>query len=183
MGVDMLVRNCSPTLAGLKAGNIFSCAYENETAMRESMRLWNTKLVKKGLRVIPLRWQDGRALIYVYRVSRLDCDLRKEDAQCLLRERGYACDSPERCIVKLIERLRESSEFPHEIGLFLGYPPEDVKGFIQNEAGGCKLCGYWKVYGDVEAAAELFRQYRTCTEAYKEQLSKGTNIERLVIAG
>ena len=183
MSAEMIVRNCSPTLAGMKAGNIFSCAFANEQAMKESIRAWNRVLVKKGLRVLSLRYKDGRALIYIYRVSRLVRDLSREEVMEILRENGYDCRSAERCIVQLIQRLRQDEDFPHEIGLFLGYPPEDVKGFIQNEAGGCKLCGYWKVYGDVEAATELFRQYRTCTEAYKEQLSKGTNIERLVIAG
>ena len=38
-----------------------------------------------------------------------------------------------RCIVKLIGRLQENEGFPHEIGLFLGYPPEDVLGFIENK--------------------------------------------------
>ena len=28
----------------------------------------------------------------------------------------------------------ESGEFPHEVGLFLSYPPEDVKGFIDHRA-------------------------------------------------
>ena len=29
---------------------------------------------------------------------------------------------------------RKIDEFPHDIGLFLGYPPEDVLGFITNKA-------------------------------------------------
>ena len=35
---------------------------------------------------------------------------------------------------RLIKRLNEDAEFPHEIGLFPGYPPEDVRGFIENRA-------------------------------------------------
>lgn len=183
MSADVIVRNCSPTLAGIKAGSIFTCAFAHERAMRASVRRWNRLLVKKGLRIIPLRYRDGRALIYIYRVSRLDQDLRKEEAARLLRERGYACDTPEHCISHLIRRLRDGEEFPHEIGLFLGYPPEDVQGFIKNGAAGSKLTGYWKVYGDVDAAKRLFAQYKRCTRLYTAQLAKGTDIERLVIAG
>ena len=32
----------------------------------------------------------------------------------------------------------ESGEFPHEVGLFLSYPPEDVKGFIDHRANNFK---------------------------------------------
>ena len=51
---------------------------------------------------------------------------------------------PEQCLARLIERLKDADEFPHEIGLFLGYPPEDVEGFIQ-EPNGQKYTGIWKV--------------------------------------
>ena len=46
----------------------------------------------------------------------------------------------------------ESGEFPHEVGLFLSYPPEDVKGFIDHRANDFKCAGLWKVYGDEEKA-------------------------------
>ena len=42
----------------------------------------------------------------------------------------------------------ESGEFPHEVGLFLSYPPEDVKGFIAHRANDFKCAGLWKVYGN-----------------------------------
>ena len=48
----------------------------------------------------------------------------------------------------LIRRLQDEAEFPHEIGLFLSYPPEDVQGFIDHHARDFKLSGLWKVYGD-----------------------------------
>lgn len=52
--------------------------------------------------------------------------------------------------------------FPHEIGLFLGYPPEDVEGFRLHRGRDYKLCGCWKVYSDVEGARQCFRRYARC---------------------
>ena len=49
-------------------------------------------------------------------------------------------------------RLRRESDFPYEVGLFLGYPPRDVEGFIREKARRAKCTGAWKVYGDEEAA-------------------------------
>jgi len=134
MSEDIIVRHCSPTLAGMKTGNLFSCLFADEDEMRDSVRHWNQILVGKGLRVLPLKFKDNRALVYVYRVSSLSRDL-KDDAACrLLKEKGYETEAPERCIVQLIRKLEGCGGFPHEIGLFLGYPPEDVCGFIENRA-------------------------------------------------
>ena len=60
----------------------------------------------------------------------------------------------------MVEKLRKDSEFPHEIGLFLGYPAEDVKGFIENKAASSKCSGCWKVYGDEQTAMNLFEEYK-----------------------
>ena len=71
MSEDIIVRYCAPTLAGIKTGNMFSCPFVDEDEMRDSVRRWNRVLVKKGVRVLPLKFKDNRALVYVYRVSRL----------------------------------------------------------------------------------------------------------------
>lgn len=58
----------------------------------------------------------------------------------------------------IVRKLRRSEDFPHEIGLFLGYPLEDVAGFMELGPCSCKCTGCWKVYGNVEAAKKKFAQ-------------------------
>ncbi len=183
MSEELLIRHCSPTLAGIKTGNLFACRFPDKAEMRECVRCWNNLLTKKGLRVLPLRFRNGRALIYLYRPARLSDDLRHGTAERILKERGYCTDTSEKCVVQLIRRLCEYEEFPHEIGLFLGYPPEDVCGFIENKAGGCKCAGCWKVYGDADAARKTFAKYKKCSGVYAALYAKGTSIERLTVAG
>lgn len=183
MPEEMLVQHCSPTLAGIKTGNMFVCQYPNADSMRDAVRLWNNTLSAKGIRVLPLRYNNGKALIYIYRPSRLKTDLLDEAACNILHSCGYAVETPERCIVQLIRRLAEHKEFPHEIGLFLGYPPEDVCGFIENKAQGYKCIGYWKVYGDAERAEKTFARFKKCTCVYCAQYAKGKSVERLTVAG
>ena len=76
----------------------------------------------------------------------------------------------------------ESGEFPREVGLFLSYPPEDVKGFIDHRASGFKCAGLWKVYGDEEKARSLFAQYKKCTEIYCALWQSGSKLEQLAVA-
>jgi hypothetical protein len=160
---------------------MFSSAYESREEMREAICKWNRKLRSKGIRILPLRYKDGVALIYFYRPSMLSKDMKNKDACRMLSELGYDLSSCERRIAQLIERLSEDSEFPHEIGLFLGYPPEDVSGFIENRACGCKCVGCWKVYGDREKAEKTFLRYKKCTRIYRDQWINGKSIKRLTV--
>ncbi len=183
MSEEMIINHCSPTLAGIKTGALFNCAYPSERELRSSVRAWNKTLSPKGLRVLPLRYNGRTALIYIYRPAMLSADLKDELARRLLAKCGYVSETPEGCIVQLLRRFAECDEFPHEIGLFLGYPPEDVCGFIANKAGGYKCVGYWKVYGDEEKAKKAFAKFEKCTRCYCRQHAKGKSIERLAVAG
>lgn len=87
MSEELLVKHCSPTLAGIKTGNLFACSFPDGYEMKECIRCWNKQLTKKGLRVLPVRFQNGRALIYVYRPSKLAVDLQDSLAEQLLHER------------------------------------------------------------------------------------------------
>lgn len=183
MSEEMIINHCSPTLAGIKTGALFNCAYPSERELRSAVRAWNKTLSPKGLRVLPLRYNGRTALIYIYRPAMLSIDLKDELARRLLAKCGYVSETPEGCIVQLMRRFAECEEFPHEIGLFLGYPPEDVCGFIANKACGYKCVGYWKVYGDEEKAKKAFAKFEKCTRCYCRQHAKGTGIERLAVAG
>ncbi len=132
MSEEAMVRNCAPTLAGIKTGNLFSYRYDSIDEMLDSVRFWNVRLREKGIRILPLRYRKSHALIYLYRPAHLADDLHNEEAKAILRLCGYKPDTAEKCIAKLMQRLQETDDFPHEIGLFLGYPPEDVKGFMKN---------------------------------------------------
>lgn len=178
-----LVRFCAPTLAGLKTGSVFSAAYESEEELRDALRQLNRRLRDKGLRLLLLRLsqQKKRALIYLCRPHKLKRDLRDAAAESILCDCGYCCGDCGRCIARLGQRLRAGEEFPHEIGLFLGYPPEDVRGFMDDREPTC--VGEWKAYGDAQAARQTFSRNKKCTRIYCEQWARGKSLERLAVAG
>lgn len=182
MSEQMIIEQCSPTLAGLKTANLFPCRYDSKDTLWNEIRIFNRMLSHKGVRLLPIRAKDNFALIYLYRPERLKSDISNELSSEILQMQGYSSTDMNSCIVELIRRFRDYSEFPHEIGLFLGYPPEDVKGFIEHRGNDCKCIGCWKVYGDEEHARKCFADYKKCTRIYKEQYEKGKTIERLTVA-
>lgn len=186
MSDEMLVQNGSPTLAGIKTGNLFTCPYTDRRQTMRELRMLNRKLVPKGVRILPMRYSAERVLVYLYRPSRLEKDLAGKEAVELLEKAGYRHENADQCVIELIHRINDlESEFPHEIGLFLSYPPEDVRGFIahsENRSVDCKLVGAWRVYGDVQKARKTFEAYRKCTESYCRQWSSGVPLTKLVVA-
>ena len=179
MSEELIVRHCAPTLANLKTGSLFVFPITDRASFFSSLRSLNELLVPKGLRALPLRIREYSALVYLYRPSRLKKDLEDPAAIKILQDHGYSCYG--KCLPKLIERIRASEEFPHEIGLFLGYPPEDVQGFLDHRP--CKCSGCWKVYGDENKAKKTFDLYKKCERVYCQQLARGIDIKRLTVAG
>ena len=181
MSSETFIRHCSPTLAGLKTGSLFGERFENDDKMRENIRFWNKIFTGKGLRVIPIKNRTGRTLIYIFRISELEHSLEGSVATEILSERGYPKENTNSKVAYLSRRIRESEDFPHEIGLFLGYPAEDVKGFIEEGSENCKYCGCWKVYKNVDKAIKTFSKYKKCTDIYSRLYSEGSSIEKLTV--
>ena len=92
------------------------------------------------------------------------------------RSLNAACQPLDVLLRNLKRRIAMSKDFPHEIGLFLGYPIEDVVGFIRYAGKGCKLSGLWKVYGDAEAASRLFDRLSRVCHAVTRRVDKGETL-------
>ena len=131
MSEEILIRQGAPTLAGIKTGSLFPCPCEDREDLLADIRRLNRRLSPKGLCLLPIRFLAGRALLYLYRPAELRRDLRDARVSELLRQAGYEDESCARCVARLACRFRESGEFPHEVGLFLSYPPEDVQGLYR----------------------------------------------------
>ncbi len=181
MPEQLLVEHCAPTFAGIKVGNLFSMSIDEETDVREELREINKLLRKKGLRAIPVRITENKAFIFLYRPNDLSRALRDPEAQEILREQGYHDGDTSALLAQLVYKIRKNANFPHEIGLFLGYPPVDVRGFMNSPTNGVKCAGYWKVYGDEEKALKTFNKYKKCTEVYCRLLACGRPLSKMIV--
>ena len=177
-----IARYCAPTLAGIKTGSMFSAEYTDQKTLARELFELNTLLTRHGLRILLLRCMKKRALIYLYRPDALEQDLLDPEAAAILREHGYKESDPRLCLGKLIRQFRQSEGFPHEVGLFLGYPPADVRSFIRNPHSGYQCVGCWKVYGDREEAERTFDRYRKCTKVLCREAARGKSLEQLITA-
>lgn len=178
---EFIIRYCSPTLAGVKTANLFSFP-TGEHDPEKFLIIWNRELMDKGIQLRVLRKSEKKALIYVYREKRLKEVLGNEKARMILRRYGYHCCNTEECIRHLSFRCENSVCFPHEIGLFLGYPTHDVEGFIENGGKNCRMCGCWKVYCEEETARKTFALYEKCRRIYGRLFLQGKSVGQLTVS-
>lgn len=177
---ESFVQYSCATLAGLKCGSLFYQRTSVDFSERFS-RLCNT-LNAKGVGVCVLKREEGRVLLYVYRKNQLARVLAQGDVRLLLQGMGYTSLTLSEAVQTLARRIEaEGREFPHEIGIFLGYPPEDVSSFIKEQGKNALECGPWKVYHNRTEALCQFRKLRHCREVYVKQFRAGKSIDKLTV--
>ena len=177
---EAIIEHGSPTLAGIKTGSLFrvACPFQD---IADEVRGLNGMLRKYGLRIIPVRKRKKTTLMYLYRPSRLKADLSCPEAKEILMEKGYSYTETQRCIAQLSRHLKEDAAFPHEVGLFLGYPPSDVKCFMESPFEGVRCIGCWKAYSNEDAARATFEKYKKCTTFYRKEIGRGKPLEALIV--
>ena len=161
---------------------LFNLSFSTREELDQKVLMANQMLNDKGLYCEVLRLRQTSALIYVYRHQQLEMDLSRLESQQLLLKVGYSSVVLRPCLELLKERLCYQETFPHEIGLFLGYPVEDVVGFIRHQGKNSKHTGYWKVYGDVVESIKLFTKFKKCKHIYKQRFGSGVSIQQLIVA-
>lgn len=200
-----IVRHCTPTLAALKPANLFTCRDESAPRIRgngkrlvdpneyerrfaQALRECRDKLAPCGVRIEVLARRTSGVLIYVYRPALLKSNITQEPVRSYLAEQGYDTSSLSTCIERLHRRicgtdvqsqLTGECSFPHEIGLFLGYPYEDVIGFIENKGENFLCNGCWKAYAKERDAQACFCCYKNCTTVYECLFDEGVSLEHL----
>ena len=117
-----------------------------EKAMRKASGLYMTELKNK----------HNSSLFLIYDRYELESVIKNERSISILSELGYKVDGDTDELIEHLSYRLSNSDFPHEVGLFLGYPPGDVKAYIENEGKNYACCRYWKVYEDVGKAKEIW---------------------------
>ncbi len=162
-------------------GSLFSYFHTDETYVETQIAQYNSLLESKGLKMLLLQKKHDRFLVMVYRPTMIAQYIQRRDVKQFLLELGYPSCVSQEALSHLMVRLNNEKDFPHEVGIFLGYPFDDVCSFIRNK--GCNgLCdGCWKVYSDVASAQKRFKQFKKCTAIYQKHYAKGKKLQDLAV--
>lgn len=178
----VFVEQCAPTLAGIKPANMFIYESENERFVYDKVAYLARLLSQYGIAACVLKKCGYSNLVYVYRKAWLNSIITAPMISSFLQTLGYDTVSSSIALLQLSDRLCLKKEFPHEIGIFLGYPLFDVLSFIEQHGRNCAFCGYWKAYFNPVGARKRTEQYKKCISIYKRMFENGTPVMRLIVA-
>lgn len=122
---------------------------------------------------------ETHQLVLIYHSQLLQAALIRPAAKEILSACGYPlaeglASMPRHLQMRMQKRTR--GDFPHEVGLFLGYPSADVEGFILHQGRDYKFCGEWKVYGSIKTAQKLFAEYNNCRNSLLTYIEQGGSL-------
>jgi hypothetical protein len=156
----IIINHCGPVLMGIKPSALFVLRSENACACLRG-------LLPAYLHLMILRRSETGLLVFVFAKEKLEKAISNKTIKTALSGMGYPSGASIFVFLDYLKKQFESRRFPHEIGFFLGYPADDVLGFVKHKGENYKLCGYWKVYGNVERAKRCFRRYDKCRECLR----------------
>lgn len=168
---------CAPLISGLKVSNLLIISAEDEALVRVILR-------RSGISFFRLLRTGEKVTFLLFRKNPLEAYLKQQKVETMLAEAGYAELSLGNILSTFQKRyahyMSAGGRFPHEMGLLLGYPAEDVKGFVENEGKNFLYSGYWKVYADVEEKRRLFQKFENAKETVIQLLSYGVGIQDIL---
>lgn len=174
---EQIAVQCAPLLAGLKPSNLLIIPMGMEAVLRHSLR---------GTRIAMylLSEYDGKQVFLLYKVNELIAYLTEQNVQRLLLDLGYEGGELYSLLQSVSKKYtahkQEKEAFPHELGLLLGYPAVDVKGFMEQAGKNFLYSGYWKVYGNVRETVLLFKEFGRAKEYVVRLVKQGYSIAEIM---
>lgn len=157
--VSIIAYNIAPTLKKLKAATTVTLC-DNHRNMAHLWKVYRTEVTKKlNICAFDLKETEKAIVVLFYDEKFLLEKIQEEYNAKFLIELGYRPDESLEESLKNLKARYSKLVCPHELGIFLGFPLEDVKEFITNPYKECLLCGYWKVYHNKENALKTFKYY------------------------
>lgn len=172
-----LALQCAPLITGLKVSNLLIVSLENAGQV--------TAIIEKsGLSYYKMLQTKEKVTFLLYRRKQLEEFLCRREIRHFFRQEGYQVFQFGRILrtfqMRYATYMEERGEFPHEMGLLLGYPLEDVRGFMENEGKYFLYAGYWKVYENMTEKLKLFRKFEVAKETLLSLIYNGVCMEEIM---
>lgn len=179
---NFLVYNSSLVIAGIKPAVTVTIKKNKEKLYNSWLEFGKNFIKTINLNFIGLRESNESIIIMIYDKFILEKELNKNLHKEFLENIGYSSSDDVEYYVNTLKSRYEKYHCPHELGLFLGIPFEDVKDFMECTTKKCLLCGYWKVYNDTDKAKRIFNNYDTVKEYTIKNILKGNSSRELALS-
>lgn len=161
-----LALEAAAVLQDVKPSTLVNLANRRHPCGRNLYELWkrygSDLLRESNLEARELVDRGDSLLLLLYSRSGLERLLARRSVGILLRREGYTGGLDLESVLHELRTRLLSGGFPHEIGIFLGYPLKDVAGFMGWGTLPFSCQGPWKIYGDPRESLKLAETHRQC---------------------
>lgn len=131
-----------------------------------------------NIKLREIKKQNERVQVLFYHTTALNNALCNNANLKFLRSLGY----PEQYSVEgyvdfLVNRLNRK-DFPHEIGIFLGYPFKDVLGYIGHPSLKLVNINGWRIYGNDKLSNKRYQSFVQARTKVRELIYPMDNFTR-----
>lgn len=176
---SFLVLELAEVLQGAKPANLVCLANKRRSCGRNLYRLWKEHgaalLEESGLKVRVLDDRGSSILLLLYSQEALGTLIAQKSVRIILGKAGYGNVHDFDSVLDELETRVTGDGFPHEIGVFLGYPLKDVIGFMGWVPLAFTVQGPWKIFGKPEQSLRLAECHRECRSRMSLRLASGCN--------
>jgi hypothetical protein len=170
-----LAMEVAEVVEGEKPGNLVNLVDRDRICGLNPYRLWKelgtSLLAGTGLQAMAMADRGDSLLLYLYRSDLLSELLQKRSVGIILERQGYLQPADLQAALQQLRNRVQDGAFPHEIGIFLGYPLKDVLGFMGEIRLTFSSQGPWKIYGDPAPSQEVACRYRQCRWRMADRLT------------
>ncbi len=170
-----IILHCAPALCGIKSSNLVSLSLNNLRDIKELKKIlcpkYNIFVIKKT---------SKRILILIYNEDILYKTLFKDENYKYLLNNKYPNEKKISTYLNYLKhKINHNKNFPHEIGVFLGYDVFDVMEF-ENGNKNCLYNGVWRVYSNLDEKLKTFDMFKTCSETCLKLLDNGYKLAQII---
>ena len=177
-----LVYNLSLVIAGIKPAITVTIKKNNQKLYNSWNDFGSCFLDNIDLKFIELRESNDSIIAMIYDEYMLEKELSQKSHMEFLFNLGYPSNASISDYLNILKNRYEKYHCPHELGLFLGIPFEDVKDFMECTTKKCLFCGYWKVYNNGNKAKEIFNKYDKVEEYTMKNMLRGNSSRDLALS-
>jgi len=174
--IRCVLKNIGATIMGAKPAELRNIRFNNPEFWS---RCKSTILAYDEIKMIELKQKIGRKQVLFYHESALDQQLSKPEVLEFLKNHGYPQNYNLKSYLQFLVKRLKSDDFPHEIGIFFGYPLKDVLGFMGYSNLEMTYSKEWKIYGDKASSLLQLKKFEMAREYFNQRLDRIEEVERL----
>ncbi len=180
-----VVSSAAEVIAGVKPANLIRILRRTLPCGRCMYQLWQEHgddvMRDSALQVVTLRADDNGVSLLFYRPELLAKRLAGRTMQSFLLGYGYPQPLSLNAALTHLQKVCRDEDSPDEIGMFLGYPLKDVRGFISGSSRPWQGRCLWRVYGPPQRSLRLYQRFCAGRRAINRRMMAGNGPAALLL--